>query len=149
MAADWSVTQEACRRRRLCSHHVRRVICPPGQHPVFHHHRHLKEPSLSGEVGQGPPSAIPHDWRQNFTVVVGRRTWSMCSGSITSLTLPPSRRQNGRGSRTSFLNTSSSIRQKPWTSKKDARWTLWSTLKTIFIRPQASTWRASGVSQAG
>ena len=120
VAADPSVTQEACRRRQVCSRHIRRVICPPDQRQVFHHQRHLKEPSLSGEVSQGPPSAIPRDWRQNFAAVVGRKTWSMCSGSITSSTLPPSRRQNGRGSRNSFSNTSSRIRRKPWTSKKDA-----------------------------
>ena len=62
-AADLSVTPEVCRRRQVCSHHVRRAICPPGQCPVFHHHQHLKEPSLSGEVGQGPPSAIPCGWQ--------------------------------------------------------------------------------------
>ena len=129
--------------------HVRRVICPLGQCQVFHHQRHLKEPSLSGEVSQGLPSVIPCDWRQNFTVVVGRRTWSICSGSTTNSMLPPLRRQNGRGSRRSFLNTSSSIRRKPWASKKDAQWNLWPTSKTIFIRPRASTWRASGVSLAG
>ena len=148
-AADPSVAQEACRRKRVCSCHVRRVICPPDQCQVFHHQWHLKEPSLSGEVGQGPPSMTPHDWWQNFTVVVERRTWSMCSGSITSLTLPPSRRWNGRGSRSSFLNTSSSIRRKPWASKNDAQWILWPTSKTLFIRPLASTWMASGVSPAG
>ena len=96
-----------------------------------------------------PPSAILCDWQQNFTAVVGRRTWSICSGSTTNSMLPPLRRQNGQGSRRSFLNTSSSIRRKPWASKKDARWTLWPTSKTIFIRPLASTWRASGVSLAG
>ena len=101
------------------SHRVRRVICPPGQCQVFHHQRHWKEPSLSGEVSQGPPSAIPRDWRQNFTVLVGRRTWSMCSRSTTNSTLPPLRRPNGRGSRRSFSNTSSPIRRKPWASKRD------------------------------
>ena len=131
------------------SHCVRRVICPPGQCQVFHHQRHWKEPSLSGEVSQGPPSAIPRDWRQNFTVLVGRRTWSMCSGSTTNSTLPPLRRPNGRGSRRSFSNTSSPIRRKPWASKRDARWILWPLSTTIFIRPWASIWMASGVSLAG
>ena len=131
------------------SYHVGRAICPPGQHQVLHHQRPPKEPRLSGEVGQGPPSAIPYDWWQNFTALVGRRTWSMCSRSITSSMLPPSRRQNGRGSRSSFSNTSSSIRRKPWPSKNDAGWTLWPTSKTIFIRPPASTWMALGVSLAG
>ena len=39
------------RRRLVCSHHIRRVICPPGQCPVFHHQQHLKEPHLSMEIG--------------------------------------------------------------------------------------------------
>ena len=51
---------------------------------MFHHQRHLKEPSLSMEVGQGPPSTILHDWRQNFAVVVGRRTWSICKFNVAS-----------------------------------------------------------------
>ena len=139
MVVDPSVTPEVCSGRRVHSHCIRRAICPPGQCQAFHHQRHLKEPSLSGEVHQGPPSAIPHDWWQNFAVVVGRRTWSMCSRSITNTTLPPLRRQNGRGSRRSFSNTSSHIRRKHWASKKDAQWTIWHTLKTIFIRPRAST----------
>ena len=149
VVANPSVAQGTCRRRQVHSRRVRKAICPPGQCQVFHHQQHLKEPSLSGEVGQGLPSAIPCDWWQNFATVVGRRTWSMCSGSITSSTLPPSRRQNGRGSRRSFSNTSSHIRRKHWASKKDARWTLWHTLKTIFIRPRASTWMALGASLAG
>ena len=95
MVADPSVTPEACRGRQVRSRHVRRAICPPGQCRVFHHQRHLKEPSLSMEVGQGPPFVIPHDWWQNFAVVVGRRTWSTCSRSITNTTLPPLRRRNG------------------------------------------------------
>ena len=139
MVANLSVTPEACRGRQVRSCHVRRAICPPGQCQVFHHQRHLKEPSLSGEVGQGLPSMIPCDWRQNFAAVVGRRTWSMCFGSITNTTLPPSRRWNEQGSRRSFTNTSSCIRKKPWASKKDAQWILWHTSKTIFIRPRAST----------
>ena len=122
---------------------------PSGSTPSAPPPAALREPSLSGEVSQGPPFMIPHDWWQNSAVVVGRRTWSMCSRSITSLTLPPSRRQNGRGSRTSFSDTSSSIRRKPWASKNDAQWTLWPTSKTIFIRPPASTWMALGVSLAG
>ena len=97
MVADPSVTPEVHRGRRVRSCHIRRVICPPGQRQVFHHQQHLKEPSLSMEVGQGPPSVIPYDWRQNFAAVVGRRTWSTCSGSITNTTLPPLRRWNGRG----------------------------------------------------
>ena len=94
-AADPSVAQEACRRKRVHSRRVRRAICPPGQRQVFHLQWHLKKPSLSREVSQGPPSRILHNWQQNSTAVVGRRTWSMCSMSITSFTLPPSRRQNG------------------------------------------------------
>ena len=95
MVADLSVTPEACRGRQVCSHHIRRAICPPGQCQVFHHQRHLKEPSLSMEAGQGPPSMILHNWQQDFTALVGRRTWSMCSGSITNTTLSPLRRWNG------------------------------------------------------
>ena len=94
-AADLSVTPEACKRRRVCSHCVRRAICPLGRCPVFHHHQHLKEPSLSGEVSQGPPSAIPCGWRQNFVAVVGGRTWSISSGSTTDSTLPPLRKRSG------------------------------------------------------
>ena len=107
MAANPSVTQEVCWRRQVHSHHIRRAICPPGQCQVFHHQQHQKEPSLSGKVGQGLPSTIPHYWWQNFTALVGRRTWSMCSGSTTNTTLPPLRRQNGRGSRRSFSKFSS------------------------------------------
>ena len=84
------------RRRLVCSRHVRRVICPPGQHQVFHHQRHLKEPCPSMEVSQGPPSTIPHDWQQNFAAWGGRRTLSMCSGSTTNTMLPPLRRRSGR-----------------------------------------------------
>ena len=89
MVTSPSVTPEARRGRRVCSHHVRRAICPPGQCQVFHHQWHLKEPSLSMEVGQDPPSTILHNWQQDFAAVVGRRTWSMCSGSITNTMLPP------------------------------------------------------------
>ena len=95
MVADPSVTPEVRRGMRVHSCHVRRAICPPGQCQVFHHQRHLKEPSLSMEVSQGLPSMIPCDWWQNFAGMVGRRTWSMCSGSTTNSTLPPLRRQNG------------------------------------------------------
>ena len=137
--ADPSVAPEVHRERQVRSCHIRRAICPPGQCQVFHHQRHLKEPSLSMEVGQDLPSAIPCDWRQNFAVVVGRRTWSMCSGSISNTMLPPLRRWNGRGSRRSFSNTSSRIRRKHWASKKDAQWIIWHTSKTIFIRQRAST----------
>ena len=49
------------------SHHVRRVICPLGRCLVpHHHHQHLKEPSLSGEVGHGLPSANPAWLAANF-----------------------------------------------------------------------------------
>ena len=85
-----------CRRRLVCSRHIRRAICPPGRRQVFHHQRHLKEPHLSGEVGLRPPAVILRDWRQNFAVRGGRRTLSMCSGSTTNTTLPPLRRQSGR-----------------------------------------------------
>ena len=54
-----SVAPGWCRRRQVCSHCIRRAICPPGQRQVFHHQRHLKEPSLSREVGQRPPTTIP------------------------------------------------------------------------------------------
>ena len=97
MVADPSVTPEVCRGRQVHSRHIRRAICPPGQRQVFHHQQHLKEPSFSMEVGQGLPSVIPCDWWQDFSVLGGRRTWSMCFGSITNTTLPPLRRQNGRG----------------------------------------------------
>ena len=140
---------EVCRRRRVRSHHVRRAICLPGQCPVSHHYQHLKEPSLSGEVGQGLPSAIPCGWRQTFIAVVGGRTWSISSGSTTNSALPPLGRQNGLGSRSGSSTTSSSIRRKPWPSKKPILWTSWPTSKAIFIRPPASTWMASGVSQVG
>ena len=113
VAADPSVAQGVCRRRCMCSCHIRRAICSLGQCQAFHHQQHLKEPSLSGEVGPGPPFRIPRDWLQNFAAVVGRRTWSMCSGSTTNSTSPPLRRRNGRGSGRSFLNTSSPIRRKP------------------------------------
>ena len=97
MVANLSVTPGGCRGRVVCSHHIRRVICPPGQCQVFHHQWHLKEPSLSREVGQRPPTMILHNRRQNFTVRGGRRTLSMCSGSTTNTTLPPLRRQSGSG----------------------------------------------------
>ena len=84
-----------CRRRQVCSCHIRRVICPPGQCQVFHHQRYLKEPCLSREVGQRPPTTIPCDWRQNSAAWGGRRTLSMCSGSTTNTTLPPLRRWSG------------------------------------------------------
>ena len=95
VVADPSVTLGGCRRRLVCSHHIRRVICPPHRCQVFHHQWHLKEPSLSMEVSQGPPSTIPHDWQPNFAVWGGRRTLSMCSRSTTNTTLPPLRRRNG------------------------------------------------------
>ena len=83
-----------CRRRLVCSCHVRRVICPPGQHQVFHHQWHLKEPLLSREVSQRPPTMIPHDWQQNSAARGGRRTLSMCSESTTNTMLPPLGRQS-------------------------------------------------------
>ena len=95
MVVDPSVAPGRCRRRQVCSCHVRRAICPPGQHQVFHHQQHLKEPHLSREVGQRPPTVIPHDWQQNSTARGGRRTLSMCSGSTTNTTLPPLGRQSG------------------------------------------------------
>ena len=51
-AANLSVTPEVCWGRRVRSRRIRRVIHPPGRCPGSHHHQHLKEPSLSGEVGQ-------------------------------------------------------------------------------------------------
>ena len=95
MVADLSVTPGWCRRRQVHSHHIRRAICPPGQCHVFHHQRHLKEPHLSQEVSQGPPTAIPRNWWQNSIAWGGRRTLSMCSGSTTNTTLPPLRRRSG------------------------------------------------------
>ena len=78
-----------CKRRQVCSCHIRRVISPPGQHQVFHHPWHLKEPRLSRAVSQGLSPIIPHDWLPNTIVRDGRRTLSMCSGSTTL------RRQSG------------------------------------------------------
>ena len=119
MVADPSVAQEAYRGRRVHSHHIRRVICPLGQCLVsHHHHQHLKEPSLSGEVGQGPPSVIPHGWWQTFVAVDGGRTWSISSMSTTNSASPPLGSWNGRGSRSGSLTTSSSLRRKLWPSRK-------------------------------
>ena len=95
MVVDPSVAPGGCRRRQVCSHCVRRVISPLGQCQVFHHQQHLKEPRLSREVGQGPPTTISHSWLPGTTVQDGRRTLSMCSGSTTNITLPPLRRWNG------------------------------------------------------
>ena len=95
MVADPSVTPEVCRGRRVHSCHVKRAICRPSQRQVFHHQRHLKEPSLSREVGLRPPTVISCDWWQNFAAQGGRRTLSMCSESTTNTTLPPLRRQSG------------------------------------------------------
>ena len=74
MAAVLSVAKEKYQGWRVCSHRIRRVVCPPGRPLVPHHRQHLKEPSLSGEVGQGPPSVIPHGWQQMFGAVDGGRT---------------------------------------------------------------------------
>ena len=112
MAADPSVTPEACRRRQVCSHCIRRVICPLGQCQVLHHQWYLKGPNLSGEVGLRPPTATPPNWQQNFAALGGRKTLSMCSGSTTSLTLSTLGRQIGYNSGTSFSHTSSSTRRR-------------------------------------
>ena len=95
MVADLSVAPGGCRRRLVCSHCVRRAICPPGQRQVFHHQWHLKGPCLSGEVSLRPPTMILHNWQQIFTAQGERRTLSMCSGSTTNTMLPPLRRQSG------------------------------------------------------
>ena len=84
-----------CRRRQVCSCHIRRAICPPGQCQMFLHQQHLKGPCLSREVSLRPPTTIPRDWWQNFTVWGGRRTLSMFSGSTTNTTLPPLRTWSG------------------------------------------------------
>ena len=118
-AANPSVTQEAHQGRLVCSHHVRRVICPLGRCPVsHHHHQHLKEPSLGGEVSQGPPSMIPCGWWQTFIAVDGGRTWSISSRSTTDTVSTSLRSQNGQGSRTGSLTTLSSIRWKLWPLRK-------------------------------
>ena len=152
MAAEPSVTQEAYWGRLVHSRHIRRAICPPGRCPVSHHrhhHQHPKEPSLSGEVRQGPPSVIPHGWRQTFVAVDGGRTWSISSGSTTDTASTTLRRQIGPGSRSGSLTTSSSSRRKPWSLRRPVRWTLWPTSRTSFTRPLASTWMASGASPIG
>ena len=131
MVVNPSVTQEVYQGRRVCSRHIRRAI------------------SLSGEVSQGLTSVIPHSWQQSFTAVVGGRTWSISSRSITNSTLPPLRKWNGRGSRSGSSTTSSPIRRKLWPSKKTTRWTSWPTSRIFSIRPPASIWMASGASQAG
>ena len=110
--ADPSVTPEVCRGRQVHSRHIRRVLCPPGQCQVFHHQRHLKGHSLSGEVGLRPPTVIPLDWWQNYTVLGKRKTLSMCSGSTTSLTLPTLGRQIGYNSGTHSSHTFSSTRRR-------------------------------------
>ena len=149
-AADLSVAQEVYQGWRVRSHHVRRVICPPGRHLApHHHHQHLKEPSLSGEVRQGPPSAIPHGWRRTFAAVDGGRTWSTSSGSTTDTASTNLRRWTGPGSRSSSLTTSSSSRRKSWSLRRPVCWTLWPTSRTSFIRPPASTWMASGALPIG
>ena len=85
----------------------------------------------------------------NFGAVDGGRTWSISSGSTTDTALTPLGRWNGRGSRSSSLTTSSSSRRKLYNLRRPIRWTLWPTSRTSFIRPPASTWMASGASQAG
>ena len=151
MAADLSVTQEAHWVRQMCRHQIRRVICPPGRHlvPHYHHHQHLREPSLSRDADQGLPSVIPRSWWQSFTAVDGGRTWRISSGSIINSTLPPLRKQNGPGSRSGSLNTSSPIRRKLWPSKRTTPWTSWPTSRTFSIRPSTSIWMAWGASLVG
>ena len=152
MAAAPSVTQEVYQGWQVHSCHVRRAICPPVRCPVSHHchhHQHPKEPSLSGEVGQGLPSVIPRGWRRTFAAVDGGRTWNISSGSTTDTALTTLRRRTGQGSRSSSLTTSSSTRRKPWSLRRPIRWTLWPTSRTSFIRPSASTWMASGPSPIG
>ena len=95
MVANPSVAPGGCRRWLVCSHHIRRAICPPGQCQVFHHQQHLKEPCLSREVSQRPPTTIPCNWWQKSAAWGGRRTLSMCSGSTTNTMLPPLGRQSG------------------------------------------------------
>ena len=144
VAVNPPVTPEVCRIGRVCSHHIRRAICPLGQCPVVpHHHQHLEEPSLSGEASQGLPSVIPCGWWRTFIAVVGGRTWSISSRSTTDSASPPLGSQNGQGLRNGSLTTSSSIRRKLWPSRKPGRWTLWPTSRTSSIRPPASTWMAS------
>ena len=55
MVADLSVTLGGCRRRQVCSHCVRRAICPPDQRQVFHHQQHLKGPHLSRRSAKDLP----------------------------------------------------------------------------------------------
>ena len=121
--------------RLVRSHRVRWMICPPGRHPpVSHHHQHLKEPSLGGEVGQGLPSVIPRGWQQTFVAVDGGRTWSISSGSTTNTVSTPLQSRNGRGSRSGSLTTPFSIKWKLWPLRKPSRWTLWPTSRTSSIR---------------
>ena len=144
-AADPSVAKEVHRGRLVCSHCIRRVICPSSRCPVsyhHHHHQHLKEPSLGGEVSQGPPSMILCGWWQTFIAVDGGRTWSISSRSTTNTASTPLQSRNGRGSRSSSLTTSSNIRWKRWPLRKPGQWTLWPTSRTSSIRPPASTWMA-------
>ena len=119
----------------------------PGAH--HHHHHHLKEPSLSREVGQGLPSGIPCGWQPTFVAVDGGRTWSISSRSTINTASTTLGSQNGPGSRSGSLITSSSIRRKPWSLRRPIGWTLWPTSRNSFIRPPASTWMASGASHVG
>ena len=113
-AANPSVTQEMYQGWRVHSHCIRRVIGPPGRCPVpHHHHQHLKEPSLGGEVRQGLPSMIPCGWQQTFVAVDGGRTWCISSRSTISATSTTLWRQTGQGSRSGSLTTSSSTKRKP------------------------------------
>ena len=113
------------RRRLVCSHCVRRAICPPDQRQVFHHQWHLKEPCLSRVVGKGPPSMIPHDWQQNFAARGGRRTLSMCSGSTTNTMLPPLRRRSGVKLKETFFTYFLPHKGEALGIKKGAQWITW------------------------
>ena len=150
MAATLSVAQEVYQGQQVRSRHIRRVVCPPGRCLVpHHHHQHLKEPSLSGEVRQGPPSVIPHGWQQTFIAVDGGRTWSISSRSTINTVSTTLQSRTGPGSRSGSLTTSSSTRRKPWSLRRPVHWTLWPTSRTSFIRPLASTWMALGASHGG
>ena len=93
----------------------RSVSCPRGMQGKMSAQPPCQEGDLpSGSMPGVPPPAAPKrtqsqrggrpktshsnpiDWWQNFAVLGGRRTWSMCSGSTTNTTLPPLRRWIGR-----------------------------------------------------
>ena len=93
--ANLPVAPGECKRRRVCSHLIRRAISPPGQHQTFPQPQHLKVPCLSWAVGQGLCPMILHDWPPDIVVRDGKRTLSMCSRSTTGITPPPIRRKSG------------------------------------------------------